>query len=61
MTAAILPEPVPRIADVDGIPMSALVSEAPYPRATVIAIHGGGTTSGYFDCPGHPRFRTIAA
>jgi hypothetical protein len=32
---------VPRTVDVDGIPMSALVAEAPRPRAVVVALHGG--------------------
>ena len=49
------PAPSPCVADVDGIPMSALVAEAANPRATVVAIHGGATTSAYYDCPGHPR------
>ncbi|UMB72106.1 alpha/beta hydrolase [Mycobacterium paraterrae] len=34
--------------------MSALVAEVPDPRAVIVAIHGGGTTALYFDCPGHP-------
>jgi pimeloyl-ACP methyl ester carboxylesterase len=34
--------------------MSALVSQAPDPRAIIVAVHGGATTSAYFDCPGHP-------
>jgi pimeloyl-ACP methyl ester carboxylesterase len=51
--------PVPCLADIDGIPMSALLSEAPEPRATIIAIHGGATTSAYFDCPGHPRLSLL--
>ena len=49
---------------VDGVPMSALVAEAPDPRAVIVAIHGGGTTAIYFDCPGHPEsslLRTGAA
>jgi pimeloyl-ACP methyl ester carboxylesterase len=45
----------PRVVIVDGVPMSALVAEAPNPRAVIVAIHGGGTTSIYFDCPGHPE------
>ena len=53
------PSPVQCTADVDGIPMSGLLSEAPHPRATVIAIHGGATTSAYFDCPGHPRLSLL--
>jgi pimeloyl-ACP methyl ester carboxylesterase len=56
--------PRPRVVIVDGVPMSALVAEAPDPRAVIVAIHGGGTTSIYFDCPGHPEssfLRTAAA
>ncbi|HEY9304749.1 MAG TPA: alpha/beta hydrolase, partial [Mycobacterium sp.] len=45
--------PQPRVVIVDGVPMSAVVAEAPDPRAVIVAIHGGGTTSIYFDCPGH--------
>lgn len=44
----------PRLVIVDGVPMSALVAEVPDPRAVIVAIHGGGTTALYFDCPGHP-------
>jgi len=54
----------PRLVIVDGVPMSALVAEAPDPRAVIVAIHGGGTTAQYFDCPGHPEsslLRTGAA
>jgi pimeloyl-ACP methyl ester carboxylesterase len=47
--------PQPRVVIVDGVPMSALVAEAPTPRAVIVAIHGGGTTALYFDCPGHPE------
>jgi pimeloyl-ACP methyl ester carboxylesterase len=47
--------PHPRVVIVDGVPMSALVAEAPDPRAVIVAIHGGGTTALYFDCPGHPE------
>jgi pimeloyl-ACP methyl ester carboxylesterase len=45
--------PRPRVVIVDGVPMSALVAEAQQPRAVVVALHGGGTTAAYFDCPGH--------
>lgn len=45
---------VSRTVDVYGVPMSALVAEAPRPRAVVVALHGGATTSRYFDCPGRP-------
>lgn len=48
------PAPRPRVVIVDGVPMSALVTEAENPSAVIVAIHGGGTTSIYFDCPGHP-------
>ncbi len=54
----------PRIVIVGGVPMSAVVAEASDPRAVIVAIHGGGTTSIYFDCPGHPEssaLRTAAA
>ncbi|WP_407687496.1 alpha/beta hydrolase [Mycobacterium sp. HUMS_1102779] len=44
----------PRLVIVDGVPMSALVAEAESPIAVIVAIHGGGTTAMYFDCPGHP-------
>ena len=56
--------PQPRVVIVDGVPMSALVAEAPTPRGVIVAIHGGGTTARYFDCPGHPEsslLRTGAA
>jgi pimeloyl-ACP methyl ester carboxylesterase len=46
--------PRPRVVIVDGVPMSGLVAEAPEPKAVIVAIHGGGTTAIYFDCPGHP-------
>ena len=44
---------------VDGVPMSALVAAVPDPRAVIVAIHGGATTSAYFDCPGHPRLSLL--
>ncbi|WP_454793633.1 alpha/beta fold hydrolase [Mycolicibacterium lutetiense] len=44
---------------VDGVPMSALVAESPDPRAVVVALHGGATTSAYFDCPGHPELSLL--
>jgi pimeloyl-ACP methyl ester carboxylesterase len=49
----------PRLVIVDGVPMSALVSEAPEPKAVIVAIHGGGTTALYFDCPGHPSYSLL--
>jgi pimeloyl-ACP methyl ester carboxylesterase len=51
----------PRVVIVDGVPMSALVAGAPEPRAVIVAIHGGGTTSIYFDCPGHPESSFLRA
>ena len=44
---------------VDGVPMSGLVSAAHEPRAVIVAIHGGATTSAYFDCPGNPRLSLV--
>lgn len=44
---------------VDGVPMSALVAEAPDARAVIVALHGGATTSAYFDCPGHPELSLL--
>jgi pimeloyl-ACP methyl ester carboxylesterase len=46
---------------VDGIPMSALVSEVPRPRAVVVALHGGAVTSGYFDSSVSPRLSLLTA
>ena len=54
--------PRPRIVIVDGVPMSAMVSEvsgAAEPRAVILAIHGGGTTAIYFDCPGQPSLSLL--
>lgn len=53
--------PTPRVVMVDGVPMSALVAEAAEPRAVVVAIHGGATSSAYFDCPGHPELSLLRA
>jgi len=49
----------PRLVIVDGVPMSALIAEAPEPKAVIVAIHGGGTTAVYFDCPGHPSLSLL--
>lgn len=51
--------PRPRVVIVDGVPMSAMVTEAESPKAVIVAIHGGGTTAIYFDCPGHPSFSLL--
>lgn len=53
--------PRPRLVIVDGVPMSAIVAEAPDPKAVIVAIHGGGTTAVYFDCPGHPSSSLLRA
>ncbi|MER5787462.1 alpha/beta fold hydrolase [Streptomyces sp. NPDC001980] len=52
------------VADVHGVPASGLLAEAPRPQGVIVALHGGATTSAYFDHPGHPRLsllRTAAA
>ena len=54
--------PHPRLVIVGGVPMSALVAEAANteaPKAVIVAIHGGGTTALYFDCPGHPSYSLL--
>lgn len=51
--------PTPRVVIVDGVPMSGVLAEAPDPKAVVVAIHGGGTTAVYFDCPGHPHLSLL--
>jgi pimeloyl-ACP methyl ester carboxylesterase len=53
--------PRPRLVIVDGVPMSAIVAEAREPKAVIVAIHGGGTTAIYFDCPGHPSYSLLRA
>jgi pimeloyl-ACP methyl ester carboxylesterase len=50
-----------RVVLVDGVPMSGLLAEVPNPKATIVAIHGGATTSVYFDCPGHPELSLLRA
>ena len=54
--------PVPRVVIVAGVPMSAWVAEPEHPedsKAVIVAIHGGGTTAMYFDCPGHPSLSLL--
>ncbi len=44
--------------------MSGIVAQVHAPRAVIVAVHGGATTSVYFDCPGNPGLsllRTAAA
>ncbi|MBA9005427.1 alpha/beta hydrolase [Thermomonospora cellulosilytica] len=54
------PRRVDRVhVEVAGVPMSALVGEAPRPRAVVVALHGGATTSAYWDAPNRPRLSLL--
>jgi pimeloyl-ACP methyl ester carboxylesterase len=53
------PDPRPRVVMVGGVPMSGLTAEVPEPHAVIVAIHGGATSSRYFDCPGHPRLSLL--
>lgn len=59
MTPSQWPPPRQCVAEVDSIPMSGLLAEADDPRAVVVAIHGGATTSAYYDCPGHPELSLV--
>lgn len=45
--------------EVDGIPVSALISDADQPRAVILALHGGATTSVYFDAPDRPHLSLL--
>jgi len=59
---ATAPSPRPRLVIVDGVPMSALIAEPEHredSKAVILAIHGGGTTAVYFDCPGHPALSLL--
>jgi pimeloyl-ACP methyl ester carboxylesterase len=47
------------VADAGGIPMSALMAEAPRPRAVIVALHGGAATPAYFDAPERPRLSLL--
>lgn len=49
----------PRVVAVDGIPMSGVLAQVPNPRATLVAVHGGATTSAYFNCPGFPQLSLL--
>lgn len=51
----------PRMVNAGGVPMSALLAEVAEPHAVVVAFHGGGTTSVYFDCPGQPQLSLLRA
>jgi pimeloyl-ACP methyl ester carboxylesterase len=48
-----------RLVMAGAVPMSALVAAVPEPRAVVVAIHGGATSSVYFDCPGRPDLSLV--
>ncbi|WP_067693811.1 alpha/beta hydrolase [Nocardia jejuensis] len=52
-------QPHPVITRIDGIAISGLLAQAREPRAVLVALHGGQTTSVYFDCPGHPRLSLL--
>ncbi|MEU9242678.1 alpha/beta fold hydrolase [Streptomyces sp. NPDC048385] len=55
-----LTAPVRRhVVKVHDVPVSALVAEVPCPRAVIVALHGGATTSAYFDHPDHPRLSLL--
>ncbi|WP_410872851.1 alpha/beta hydrolase [Nocardia sp. A7] len=47
------------VTEVGGVPVSGLLAETPSPRAVLVALHGGSTTSAYFDCPGHPELSLV--
>ncbi|GGY12160.1 alpha/beta hydrolase [Streptomyces hiroshimensis] len=54
------------VLDAEGIPLSGLIATPPPrmpPRATVVAVHGGGMRAGYFDARAHPgqSLLTLAA
>ncbi|MGN5236923.1 alpha/beta hydrolase [Rhodococcus sp. SJ-3] len=53
--------PVSRVVDIEGIPISGLLLEAPEPRAVIVALHGGAAFSAYWDCPGHPELSMMRA
>ncbi|MFJ8697080.1 alpha/beta hydrolase [Streptomyces roseolilacinus] len=47
--------------DAGGLALSGLLAEPPgEPRGTVLALHGGGTTAGYFDGRAHPSVSLLA-
>lgn len=51
--------PQRRVVVVNGIPMSGLIAAVANPRGVIVAIHGGATTSAYFDCPGNPHLSLL--
>ncbi|MEU6354391.1 alpha/beta fold hydrolase [Streptomyces sp. NPDC047072] len=54
-----LDAPVRGVADIDGISVSYRASWVRQPRAVVVALHGGGTDSTYFDCPTQPHLSLL--
>ncbi|MFJ3671267.1 alpha/beta hydrolase [Streptomyces sp. NPDC090106] len=62
-TTAAPPGPRRITLDAGGTPLSALLAAPPTaaaPRATVLALHGGGMTAGYFDGRAHPGQSLLA-
>ncbi|MFI6358570.1 alpha/beta hydrolase [Streptomyces sp. NPDC050743] len=65
MTLPVSPEGSPVhdiVLDAAGIPISALLAEPRQtpPRATVVAVHGGGMSAGYFDSRARPGYSLLA-
>ncbi|MFF3907758.1 alpha/beta hydrolase family protein [Streptomyces sp. NPDC001848] len=62
-TVAAAPPPVREtVLDADGVPLSGLLglpADGP-PRATVVALHGGGMRAGYFHSLAHPGLSLLA-
>ncbi|MET7345988.1 alpha/beta hydrolase family protein [Streptomyces sp. NPDC087866] len=52
----------PLLLEAAGLTLSGLVAEPPEgsPRATVVAVHGGGMRAGYFDGQAHPGLSLLA-
>jgi pimeloyl-ACP methyl ester carboxylesterase len=50
----------PLEVEVDGIPVSGLRARVPGPRATILAVHGGGSSASYFHGAGHPDQSLLA-
>src|ERR1700710_3250296 len=51
--------PRPPAVIVRGVRRAGLFAAAEHPKAVIVAIHGGGTSAGYFDCPGHPELSLL--
>lgn len=52
-------EPIDRLVVIDGVPISARCAYVTRPRGVVVALHGGATTSVYFDVPGLPELSLL--